>query len=183
MKLFWLSATAAGVFAVVAGLTFEPETRFIWNRTGSAPVGLYMLSDEPIARGLWVIVSAQSREAKWVSKRGYIGEDWPLIKRVAALPGDEICREGDTISINHLRIAEALETDSLGSQMPVWHGCSILGDDEVFLLNSHPRSIDGRYFGPTKIANIGGSLRLVWRQDRQTADMSVQGDAERGQEF
>lgn len=183
MKLSWLSATAAGLSAVVAGLIFDPQARFIWNRTGSAPEGLYVLGDEPIRRGMWVIVSAQSSEAEWVSKRGYVGDDWPLIKRVAALPGDEICREGDTISINHLRIAEALETDSLGRQMPVWHGCSILGEDEVFLLNTHPRSIDGRYFGPTKIANIGGSLRLVWRQGRQTTDMSMQGVAERGQEF
>lgn len=183
MKLSWLSATAAGLSAVVAGLIFDPEARFIWNRTGSAPEGLYVLSDEPIARGLWVIVSAQSSEAKWVSKRGYIGEDWPLIKRVTALPGDEICREGDTISINHLRIAEALETDSLGRQMPVWHGCSILGEDEVFLVNSHPRSIDGRYFGPTKISDIDGVLRLLWSPDRRNTSMSVQGDTERRQGF
>ena len=135
-----------------------------------------MLSDEPIRRGMWVIVSAQSSEAEWVSKRGYVGDDWPLVKRVAALPGDEICREGDTISINRLRIAEALETDSLGRQMPVWHGCSILGEDEVFLLNSHPRSIDGRYFGPTKISHIVGSVRSLWTRDKQTTDMSVQGN-------
>ena len=183
MKLYWLSATAAGLSAVFAGLIFEPEARFIWNRTGSAPEGLYVLSDEPITRGVWVIVSPRSSEAEWVSKRGYIGEDWPLIKRVAALPGDEICREGNAISINHVRFAEALESDSLGRQMPVWHSCSILAEDEVFLLNSHPRSIDGRYFGPTKVSDIGGSIRLLWTWDKQTTDMSVQGDTERGQEF
>lgn len=183
MKLSWLSATAAGLSAVVAGLIFDPEARFIWNRTGSAPEGLYVLSDEPIARGVWVIVSTQSSETEWASKRGYVGYDWPLIKRVAALPGDEICREGNTISINHFRVAEALEADSLGRQMPVWYGCRILGGDEVFLLNSHPRSIDGRYFGRTKISDIGGPLRLVWSQGGQTTDMSVQGDTECGQEF
>lgn len=183
MKLSWLSATAAGVTAVVVGLMIDPEARFIWNRTGSAPVGLYMLSDQPMTHGAWVIVPARSSEAEWVSNRGYVGDDWPLIKRVAALPGDEICREGNTISINHSRVAEALGTDGLGRQMPVWHVCSVLGDDEVFLLNSHPRSIDGRYFGPTKISDIGGSLRLLWTWDKQTADMSVQGDTERGQGF
>ena len=183
MKLYWLSATAAGLSAVVAGLIFDPQARFIWNRTGSAPEGLYVLSDEPITRGVWVIVSPRSSEAEWVSKRGYIGEDWPLIKRVAALPGDEIGREGNAISINHVRFAEALESDSLGRQMPVWHSCSILAEDEVFLLNSHPRSIDGRYFGPTKVSDIGGSIRLLWTWDKQTTDMSVQGDTERGQEF
>ncbi|MEH6408910.1 MAG: S26 family signal peptidase [Hyphomonas sp.] len=156
MKLSWLSATAAGLSAVVAGLIFDPQARFIWNRTGSAPEGLYVLSDEPIRRGMWVIVSAQSSEAEWVSKRGYIGDDWPLIKRVAALPGDEICREGNTISINHFRVAEALEADSLGRQMPQWSGCHVLESDEVFLLNDHPRSLDGRYFGPTRTDNLVG---------------------------
>ena len=65
----------------------------------------------------------------------------------------------------------------------MWEGCKVLEADEVFLLNPHPRSIDGRYFGPIKIGDLGGTLVLLWSPDGRSADMSVQGDAERGQEF
>ena len=32
--------------------------------------------------------------------------------------------------------------------MPDWHGCHILTEQTVFLLQDHPQSFDGRYFGP-----------------------------------
>lgn len=183
MKYYWLSATAAGVVAAVAGLIFDPEVRFIWNRTGSAPEGLYRLSHDAFIRGAWVIVSAHSDETNWARMRGYVGKDWPLIKQIAGVPDDEICRDKNAILINGIHVATALEVDSLGRHMPVWNGCGVLGEDEVFLLNSHPRSIDGRYFGPTNITDIGGTLRLLWSLSEQTTDISVQGGTERGQEF
>jgi conjugative transfer signal peptidase TraF len=183
MKLQWVSATAAGILAAVAGLAFDPVALVIWNRTGSAPIGLYGLSDDPFNHGAWVIVSARSGEVDWAAARGYVGRDWPLIKRIAGLPGDEICREGGSVFVEGIHVAEALNVDSLGREMPVWEDCQVLGGDEVFLLNRHPQSIDGRYFGPTKIGDLGGTLVLLWSPDGRKADMSVQGDAERGQEF
>lgn len=183
MKAQWASATAAGILAAVAGMVFDPDARFIWNRTASAPIGLYGLSDDPFTRGTWVIVSDRSGEADWAAARGYVGRDWPLIKQIAGLPGDEICREGSTVFVEGIHVSKALDTDTLGRAMPDWEGCQVLGDDEVFLLNKHPGSVDGRYFGPTKVGDLGGVLVLLWSPDGRTADMSVQGDAERGQEF
>ena len=178
-----LILTGLAIAMMGAASVLVDQNRLIWNRTESAPIGLYWRSDGPLTLNGWAVVSASSEAARWTSENGFTGTDWPLVKRIAALPGDEICREGNAISINHVRFAEALESDSLGRQMPVWHSCSILAEDEVFLLNSHPRSIDGRYFGPTKVSDIGGSIRLLWTWDKQTTDMSVQGDTERGQEF
>ncbi|RAN32766.1 S26 family signal peptidase [Hyphomonas pacifica] len=183
MKKHWVSATAAGILAAVAGLVFDPGARLFWNRTGSAPIGLYGLGDDPFTRGDWVIVSARSGEADWAAARGYVGREWPLIKGIAGLPGDEICRDGSAVLVEGIHVAEALDADTLGRAMPVWEGCQVLGRDEVFLLNQHPRSVDGRYFGPTKVGDLGGVLVLLWSPDGRKADMSVQGDAERGQEF
>ncbi|HAE28640.1 MAG TPA: S26 family signal peptidase [Hyphomonas adhaerens] len=183
MKAQWASATAAGILAAVAGLAFDPGTRFIWNRTGSAPIGLYGLSDDPFTRGDWVIVSARSGEADWAAARGYVGRGWPLIKQIAGLPGDEICREGGSVFVRGVHVADAMDADTLGREMPAWEGCKVLRADEVFLLNPHPRSIDGRYFGPTKVDDLGGVLVLLWSPHGRTADMSVQCHAERGQEF
>ena len=82
-----------------------------------------------------------------------------------------------------VHVADAMDADTLGREMPAWEGCKVLRADEVFLLNPHPRSIDGRYFGPTKVDDLGGVLVLLWSPHGRTADMSVQCHAERGQEF
>lgn len=135
----------------------------LWNRTESAPLGLYWQSDGPLTLNGWAVVSANSEAANWAEARGYIGADWPIIKRVRALKGDEICREDYAVSINGEPVAIAREHDRSGRELPVWQGCSTLKSDEIFLLNDHPNSLDGRYFGATNISDISGTATLLWR--------------------
>ena len=139
-----------------SGLILQPRTWLVWNRTGSAPQGLYRLSGEPPALGRWVVVSNRSEAGNWAETHGYVGPGWPLLKRVAALPGSEVCRIGATILIDGNAVAVALQRDSEGRTMPVWSGCHLLGRAEVFVLNDDPRSLDGRYFGPLSAADLDG---------------------------
>lgn len=148
---------SAVLFSVVSPL---PE-RLIWNRTGSVPEGFYWLSDEPFTKGGWVVVSARSAEAEWAELHGFVGRDWPLLKRVSGVPGDEICRDGLMVSINGLPVGEALIESGGGVILPSWNGCKRVGEDELFLLNLHPQSLDGRYFGITRASDIDGSAILV----------------------
>ncbi|MEL7111208.1 MAG: S26 family signal peptidase [Pseudomonadota bacterium] len=141
---------------------FSLPKKLIWNRTDSAPIGLYWLSDGPLTLNRWAVVSADSADAIWAQQRGYIGRDWPLIKRVRGEPGDRICREKEIILINNVIVAEALKTDSFGRELPVWNDCVTLENDEVFLLNDHPNSLDGRYFGATRQQDVAGSAMLIW---------------------
>ncbi|WP_373007034.1 S26 family signal peptidase [Hyphomonas sp.] len=41
----------------------------------------------------------------------------------------------------------------------------MLGEDQLFLMNAHPDSLDGRYFGPVEINDLDGVARLIlhWR--------------------
>lgn len=151
--------------ALGAVMVFPSHDLFVWNRTESAPKGLYRLSDGPLILGGWAVVAAEAPSAVWISDRGYLAPDWPIIKRVRGLPGDEICRDGRAISINGEAEAAALETDSAGSELPVWQGCFTVKADEVFLLNDHQRSLDGRYFGATNVQDLRGLAVLVWRTD------------------
>ncbi|MCR9224177.1 MAG: S26 family signal peptidase [Hyphomonas sp.] len=147
--------------ACLSALVWEPQERLIWNRTESAPVGLYWLSDDPFTHGRWVVVSARSKAAQWAQTHGFIGKDWPMIKQIAGVSGDEICRHGTTISINSIAVAKALTVSHSSLELPVWKGCQTLNEGEVFLLNSHPRSLDGRYFGVTKVSDLDGvAIRL-----------------------
>lgn len=151
---FWL--TLLGISLLVFGWVFDPLDRLIWNRTASAPTGLYWLSDEPFTQGRWVVVSSQSDIAGWAQARGYIGKDWPILKQIAAMPGDKICRTSSEIRINNRPVAIAKAVDSSGRMLPVWNDCSVLQSDQVFLLTPHPASLDGRYFGPIKQTDLDG---------------------------
>jgi len=138
------------------------QKRLIWNRTESAPVGLYWRSDGPLTLNGWAVVSASSEAAEWTSANGFTGTDWPLVKRIAALPGDEICRENETILINKFVVAKAHLEAPGGLELPRWQGCHLLQKGEVFLLNEHPRSLDGRYFGIMQDSDLEGVATLLW---------------------
>ena len=161
---FWL--TLSGISLVTFGSIFDPLDRLIWNRTASAPTGIYWLSDEPFTFGRWVVVSSQSDVAAWAEMRGYIGNDWPLLKQIAGMPGDKICRNGGKTRINNQLLAVAKDVDSIGRNLPAWEGCRFLQSDEFFLLTPHAASLDGRYFGPIKQTDLDGvAIPLIISQD------------------
>lgn len=163
MKAVPLFVAGIGLSAILFSVVGAVPERLIWNRTGSVPEGLYWLSDEPFTKGGWVVVSARSAEAQWAEFHGFVGEDWPLLKRVAGVPGDEICRDGVTVLINGIPAGEALIASGSGVLLPSWSGCSRVGEDELFLMNAHPQSLDGRYFGITSVHDIEGSAILLLR--------------------
>ena len=166
MKRRALMMTGAGIGLALFGLFFSPMDRLIWNRTGSAPQGLYWLSDEPFTPGRWVVVSARSAEAQWAEDHGFVGRNWPLLKQIAGLPGDEICRSGVDVSINGKPVATAREGDSMGRALPVWQGCVLLDEEQVFLLAPHPDSLDGRYFGVLQRSDLVGVARPLMTSDQ-----------------
>jgi len=160
---YWIAIlTLAGLGLMVLASFYRPQDRLIWNRTESAPVGIYWLNDDPFTPGRWVVVSARSDDSQWAQAHGFVGRDWPLLKQIAAVSGDEICRIDGEILINGHVVGEAKEIDSQGRFLPVWTGCRVLSEAEVFLMNSHPDSLDGRYFGATDISDLDGVAALVW---------------------
>lgn len=165
MRQLFLSLMIAGVCLSLFGIVFSPTERLLWNRTASAPMGLYWLNDKPFTLGRWVVVSAKSPEAIWANQRGFVGKDWPLLKRIAGMPGDEICRVDGRIQINQIPHGTVKQTDSFGQELPSWDGCIHLDESQVFLMNRHPDSLDGRYFGPTNLSDIQSTAQLIleWR--------------------
>ncbi|WP_375207675.1 S26 family signal peptidase [Hyphococcus sp.] len=149
-----LSVLASASLLCAMAVTFPPK--FIWNASQSAPVGLYRIENHRPRLDDLVLVAPSKPVADFIASRGYLPAGTPLIKRVAALAGDEICREKEIIFIDGLHVAEARKTDSLGRSMPYWRGCFTLKDNEIFLLNDHPDSLDGRYFGATFLREVIG---------------------------
>lgn len=152
-----LAVGALSVAALSLATAHDFAPRLVWNASASAPMGLYRIDGRSFTRiGDLVLVKPDPTLRKFIRERGYLPPDIPLIKRIAALPGAKICRQNQAILIEELHVAEALLVDSRNRKMPVWSGCFEVNSDEVFLLSRHDQSLDGRYFGATKISNVTG---------------------------
>lgn len=157
----------AGQLAV-AGLVlteiFQVPTRIVWNATASVPIGLYSVSSIAQPKlGQLVLVRPPAMLASFLAERRYIGPGTPLLKTIAALPGQMVCRHGLVISVDDSTIGEARERDRLSRQLPQWSGCRVLRNDQVFLMNSAAQdSMDGRYFGPLPSVTIVGQATPIW---------------------
>ncbi len=185
MKRGALLLTSLGITTLLLAASMPVRERLIWNRTASVPEGLYWLSDGAYGAGDVVAVSSGSAASRWAAARGFTGPDWPLLKQVAGMPGDTICREDGAVSLNGMHIGTARVSAQNGVFLPVWSGCRTVGASEVFLMNAHPRSLDGRYFGMTRRSDIDGRAILVfpaWRAGwgkggmaRRTPDQAGEG--------
>lgn len=143
--------TAGVALLAIAGSARPDITpRLIWNMSASVPPGLYMLRPgaQPVLGDL-VVVAPPEPLAGFLAERGYLAPGVPLLKHVAALLGQKICRVGNTVTVDGREVAEAQARDRMGRELPIWQGCRALGRGEIFLLNRNtPDSLDGRYFGP-----------------------------------
>lgn len=144
------------VLGIVTNSRLEPLV--IYNPSQSVPSGFYMRVNEAPRHGGFVTVAAVGVEPAYAALRGYADATDRFLKRVAALPGQVVCAEGPTITIDNAPAASRIKHDSEGRALPTWHGCRTLAADEVFLLGDTEDSFDGRYWGPTRLRDIDG----VW---------------------
>ena len=159
-----LIAAALPAVPLLCTLAWHPSLRLVWNATPSAPVGLYAIINPANVRlGDTVIARLPKPLAAFAAKRQYLPENVPLVKKVAATRGDEVCSLGLTIFINGAPVAERRPRDGRNRGMPEWIGCQVLRTDQLFLLMPHsPASFDGRYFGISYSRDIIGKATPLW---------------------
>jgi conjugative transfer signal peptidase TraF len=159
-----LSVTLLASSALISTLAMKHDPLLIWNASASAPIGLYAVQP-PGKLGVTDLVVARPPESltSWLAERGYLPKGATLIKRVAGLPGQKICRDGFALTIDGIPMAEALERDHAGRPLPQWRGCFVLHPGEIFLLNwDAPASLDGRYFGALPVSAVIGRAAPLW---------------------
>lgn len=173
---------AVAVLAIAVAAVVPLPLKLVWNASSSVPIGFYTIeSAGRFENTELVAVAPPEPVARFMVERRYIGPKVPLLKRVAALPGQIVCRAGRAISVDGQTLGFALERDRMGRPLPVWSGCRRLAPGEIFLMNwTAGASFDGRYFGPLPArAIIGravplytdehGDGRFVWRAGAATA--------------
>ncbi len=162
MALF-AAITGVGVVATLCGLRF--------NFTPSMPLGIYRLSQLPqdaIKRQMLVAVCAPSSMVKLGRRRGYVsggpcaGDAEPLLKTVAAVPGDSVhvSLRGVTVNGRLLPNSKPLAFDRAGrklsSSLPVHRR---VPQGTIWVYADHPHSWDSRYWGPVAVRTV--SARVV----------------------
>lgn len=134
----------------------------ILNQTASMAKGTYVRMGEvaDLKRGDIIATPMNSAARIYLVKKLGYPKDTMLIKRVAGLSGDLVCRQDSVVTINK-RTLVAARSDRQGNLLPAWNGCRVLSSDEVFLLGDHPSSFDSRYFGPVSRRELAGTYRAA----------------------
>jgi conjugative transfer signal peptidase TraF len=156
-----------GAIALVSSTTRPATPIYVWNASKSVPTGLYQL--QPVGRLVvtdLVAVRLPDPLATFLDLNGYLPVGVPMLKRVIALPGQTVCRQGLRISVDGIEMGSAKARDRRGKPLPAWQGCRVVGADELFLMNWQSEdSLDGRYFGLLPRSSVIGKALPVWTGD------------------
>jgi conjugative transfer signal peptidase TraF len=159
-----LGLMALGFVCFAAGLRI--------NTTKSIPIGLYRITDVPVAKGEYVIFCPpQSAVFEEAWERGYIGAGFCpggygfLMKRVAALVGDVVTSTEEGMSVNGtlLPASAPLEADKAGRVLSDYQLSDyVLKESEILLMSDvSATSFDGRYFGLVNLPQMKGVILPV----------------------
>lgn len=155
----------AGTLILLLSAALPPAPLLVWNASASAPIGLYAVAPGAFVEpGDMVVARVPKRYRLLAATRRYLPRNVPLVKRVAAYAGDEVCGLGRDIFINGRWTASRRAADATGLPLPWWSGCLVLRGRQLFLLMDSPASFDGRYFGPTDGDDVIGKATLLWRR-------------------
>lgn len=144
-------------------LSIQPTPRLVWNASASAPVGLWRIHPGVRLRtGDMVLAHTPASVRDLAAARRYVPANVPLVKRIAARDGDEVCAIGAMMFVNGRPVGKRLARDSHSRPLSWWTGCEALRDGRLLLLMDNPASFDGRYFGPVDEDAIIGKATPLW---------------------
>ena len=168
-RLVTLLTTLGAAVLVVSTIAANPAPVYIWNASGSVPIGLYRL--HPTGRlTVSQLVAARSPEplATFLADRRYLPRGIPLLKPVLALPGQTVCRDQLAVTVDNIEMGAAREHDRSGRPLPIWQGCHVIADGDVFLMDWRSAdSFDGRYFGALPTSAIIGAAEPLWTGEEE----------------
>jgi conjugative transfer signal peptidase TraF len=131
------------------------------NVMPSAPYGVYVLRSKPAVLERGMLVTARSSESVRLMRElhGWVASWIPVMKPIAALPGDQVCLTDGALQIAGGAQAASygpVLTDSRGHALPTWVDarCRVVPEGSVFLASKAVQSLDSRYFGPVQLTDI-----------------------------
>ncbi|MFC0389141.1 conjugative transfer signal peptidase TraF [Muricoccus vinaceus] len=166
----WLPVTCA---ALLAGWCGALAAGVRPNLTPSLPRGLWSLAEAPaeLQRGDVVEFCLPHDVAVFAYDRGYLGHGlcgdgmMPLLKPVAAIPGDVVEIGEDGVRVNGIPVVpRGLTQDSQGRPLePLAPGRYAVQPGDVWLLSGYERrSFDSRYYGAVPRSSVLRTATPLW---------------------
>ncbi len=164
---------AVGAVLLPVAITFVVGAAGVrLNLTNSVPIGLYLISNGSDAHLVEFCppepfgTLSRERGYREVSRFGCPDGAKPLLKPIAAKPGDVVIVSSSGIAVNGKPIPHtaALHTDSAGRPIPAWPiGIYPVRSGVIWLASSfNTHSFDSRYFGPIQESAVLHHLRPLW---------------------
>ena len=120
-RLGWVITTYLASVAIGASAFVDPPPALIWNASPSVPVGFFTVHPaDHLEIADLVAVTPPETLAAFLAERGYLPRGVPMLKRVLGLPGQEVCRDGLTISVDGIEMGAALARDGAGRDLLAW---------------------------------------------------------------
>lgn len=152
--------------AMLAVALLAAQHWFVVNVSPSFPLGVYLRTHEPPHRGALVLacppdrpIFRQALELRFLSPGFCPAGSVFLIKELAAEGGDRVDSTATGVLVNGIPLEGSPRQNLRVDAVDVHR---VLTDDEVLLMSPHPRSFDGRYFGPLDRSTVITTLRPLW---------------------
>ena len=143
------------ILVIVILLVFLPKHKFLCiNNTNSLPLGIYILSNETIELGKYVVFTKPDNLKD--IKRDWLIDNALFLKQITAIPGDTVCIKNNTVLINGKTAGTVKAVDRNGEELPgsLKKICGRLKKGEFWTATNHPNSFDSRYYGPIKLEKL-----------------------------
>ncbi|WP_306549135.1 S26 family signal peptidase [Desulfobulbus sp.] len=86
-----------------------------------------------------------------------------MIKKVGCLPGEEMTLDAaNHFFCNGRLLGQALEADSKGRPLPLFSFNGPVPADKLFMVGTHPRSYDSKYYGFIDVHEISHQALPLW---------------------
>lgn len=139
------------------------------NFTASIPLGLYVATKQPTD---YVAFCVGGEWEQFALARKYItpgycpGGGWPLLKPIAARPGDTVTYSPSGIAVNGNLLPNTAPrlVDHLGRPLKTYpFGTYTVPEGRLWVASSYDaRSLDSRYYGSVAVSSIRFHLRPLW---------------------
>jgi conjugative transfer signal peptidase TraF len=160
---------------IMAGTALAHQAGLMFNTTPSVPMGLWQVqpTTQKIHRGSMISICPVDKPIfRLARSRGYtpagpcVGRYTPLLKRVAAIPGDMVTITQSGLGVNGKSLPNSRSQlrDAAGRPLPTLPpGKYQVASGTLWLISTHnANSFDSRYFGPLPAANVQGLARPIW---------------------
>ena len=86
-----------------------------------------------------------------------------MIKKVGCLPGEQLTMdEANYFFCNGRLLGQALEADSKGRPLPLFSFNGTVPAGKLFMIGTHPRSYDSKYYGFIDVHEISHQALPLW---------------------